>query len=491
MSFMKYLLYLLSLCVCAFALEPADVAVVYNADSELSKKAAERYREVRRIPADNMFPLYGVTRKDISRVEYESIVMSSLLVQARQRGLIWPSGPRNGRKQLKAMVLMPDLPLRVMNDAPQGGRNHTGAALDGELALLGARFPTQGMGFNVLYKKKMPGKNEKQPVMSVCRIDGPDEKSIFRMINDPVQVERSGGLHGWVVVDQGGPYKEGDDMMAAVADCARKHHRPLFYETSKSTLADSFPLMPRTSVYFGWYTNPPNGPFAQKAPSEFRFAKGAIASHLHSFSAVGIRDTSHWVGALLARGACVTAGNVAEPYLSACLDYHFFYERLLAGDCVGEAALLASPTVSWQTIVLGDPLYRPFPKGVTAKGDNPYAQWVEMHKRAAGDLTRLQASVNVKMRAGKDGGVYAEMFAWQCLEEKEFGKAVEYFRVAQAYYKSKSDKIRAQLMMLSALAADGEREDALEGAEQLLRESTGSPYLPAITKTVEALTPRK
>lgn len=486
---MKYILMLLVVCMNVLALEPREVAVVYNADSALSKAAALRYCTVRRIPRDQLLPVYGVKRGDMTRDEFDGMV-TSLLTQARSRGLMWPAGPRNGRKLMRAMVLMPDIPLRIKESTPEGqqpakGMRRNEAAVDSELMLLGSHYPLNGMGNNPHYRKSLPTGNEPQKVMMVCRIDGPNEECVYRMINDPANVERF-GLWGWVVVDQGGPYPQGDALMKRVAELAQEHHQPLFYETSRSTLAQAFPLMQEVGVYFGWYIRNANGPFGSSAPADFRFARGAIASHLHSFSAISLYDGKSWVSALLRRGACVTAGNVSEPYLNACLNYGVFYEHLLAGAQVGEAALLATPFVSWQAIVLGDPLYRPFPPNAVSGGGNPYAAWREFCRRANGNLQALQRAVEQK-RNSPHAAVYAEMLAWHYTELKQFEQAAAYFKLAERRYSRSRDKLRVAIMQASTMAAAGDVEGAKAVFLILLDVFASSPHLPAIQMAAKAV----
>lgn len=471
-------------CLCAFGLEPKEVVVVYNGDSVLSRTATERYRALRQIPRNNCLPLHGLgTGGDISREVFDRKVRLELLLQGRDLGLMWPSGPRNGQQLIRAMVLMPDLPLRVGGDPKQPGE--TSAGLDSELMLLGADYPLTGPGRNPLMGRPSPRGQEDQKVMSVCRIDAPDEETIFRMVEEPARVEK-GGLWGWVVVDEGGPYPEGDKMFRSVADMAKGCFQPLFYDTSKETLADSFPLMPQTAVYFGWYTERANGPFHSKAPKSFRFAPGALAFHLHSFSAVSVKDPSRWVGALLQRGAVATAGNVAEPYLGGCINYALLYQQLLAGDTLAEAALAATPCVSWMGIVLGDPLYRPFPAKPQVSSRNPFYQWQQLCHGAKGNLRVLQNGVEARMQ-GAQGALFAEMFGWYCAEAGDFKLAMQYFEVAAKRYASLADRTRASLLWVTTLALSGDHEGATLAARQLLNSSAGSPYRPAIARTVDAV----
>lgn len=490
---MRYLLFLICVCLCAWAIEPTEVAVVYNAESPLSRAAALRYCEVRRIPHEQLLPLFGVKRGDISRSDFDALIVQPLLQQGHKRGMMWPSGPRNGYKFMRAMVLMPDIPLRVkeemVNGKPVGmGKARTEAAVDSELMLLGARYSTKGMGNNPHFKKPVPGRNERSRVMMVSRIDGPDETCIYRMINEPALVERT-GLWGWVVIDNGGPYKEGDAMIARAAEHARKNAQPLFYESSRPTLADGFPLMQQVAVYFGWYNRNANGPFAPSAPAQFRLGRGAVACHLHSFSATDLYNGVTWVSALLKRGACVTAGNVFEPYLGACLDYDVFYQNLLAGAQVGEAALVATPSVSWQGIVLGDPLYRPFPKNVRTGWDNPFALWQQLRRSANDSLPALQSAVEQKM-SGPNAPLFSEMFAWLCTEQKQYTLAAEYFAVAARRGYRDADKVRAAMMQAATTAAAGDIERALGLFDVLELRCAATPWLKAVQAAAAPYRPK-
>jgi hypothetical protein len=103
-----------------------------------------------------------------------------------------------------------------------------------------------------------------------------------------------------------------------------------------------------------------NGPFTLPG---FRFPPGAIALHIHSYSAQTLRSAeSNWCGPLIARGVTATMGNVFEPYLQLTHRPDLLVRALLRGEAFGDAACYAQPALSWQTVVIGDPLYRPFPK---------------------------------------------------------------------------------------------------------------------------------
>ena len=112
------------------------------------------------------------------------------------------------------------------------------------------------------------------------------------------------------------------------------------------------------ALYYGWYAGSVAGPFIQ---SDFRFVPGAIAVHIHSFSASTLRDPGGgWVGPLLTKGAAASLGNVYEPYLQFTSHLDMFNDRLLHGFTFAESAYMSTRAVSWMSVMVGDPLYRPF-----------------------------------------------------------------------------------------------------------------------------------
>jgi hypothetical protein len=111
-------------------------------------------------------------------------------------------------------------------------------------------------------------------------------------------------------------------------------------------------------LYLGWHQPNMGGPFSLPG---FRFPPGAIALHIHSFSAWTMRSSrAGWCGPLVAGGVAATVGNVYEPYLEFLHRPDMLLRALARGKTLGEAAYYALPVLSWQSVVIGDPLYRPF-----------------------------------------------------------------------------------------------------------------------------------
>jgi hypothetical protein len=170
------------------------------------------------------------------------------------------------------------------------------------------------------------------------------------------------GLVGRAYIDMGGPHEEGENWLRSASATIHK----LGYDTSEDHESTLFTWRTRfdaPALYFGWYAAQPTGPISDP---QFHFPPGAIAIHIHSFSADNIRKADvHWVGPLIVRGAAATVGNVFEPYLSFTHHLDLFMDALAAGKTTGEAAYYSLPALSWMEVFVGDPLYHPFASSLT------------------------------------------------------------------------------------------------------------------------------
>jgi uncharacterized protein (TIGR03790 family) len=292
------------------------------------------------------------------------------------------------------------VPLRVHEDptvaeplvaarVPEQFRRNQ-AAVDSELALL-AQGPAPAVGFQVnpLFNVARAADVSAQLVVKVARLDGPTWADARALVTSALEAERR-GLIGRYYVDLGGPHAVGDrwldDARARLADLG------YFGDVERSPavlgLADRFDA---PAFYFGWYAGAVTGPFLREG---FRFPAGAIALHIHSYSAATLRSaTEQWCGPLIARGAAATFGNVFEPYLELTLHPDLLLARLAAGDALGDAACFATPVLGWQGVVVGDPLYRPFRVGleqqVARAAELPAALAGYVHARQVAVLDRL------------------------------------------------------------------------------------------------------
>ncbi len=442
----------------AQSLRADHVAVVYNADSELSRECAQLYARTRGIPERNMLPLRSSpSLRDISTEVYRSQIYTPLLKLAQERSLQFPASKQLGVHPIYAMVLMPELPLRItarptaQGAKPEPWQQTSAASVDSELALLGAGdYPIKGMLRNPYFRRDERIAMSGFRMLPVTRIDAPSAAICRRMITQPHEVERRGGLVGWTIVDLGGPYPAGDTWLRSIATMAHDAGQPVFLDALRPALVEHYPLPTPAVAYFGWYEGRAQGPFGEQGGGHFRFAPGAVAVHLHSFSATNVRShTEGWVGALLAKGADVSAGNVWEPFLTGSLHLDVFYARLLSGYSLAEAAGMATPALSWQGIVMGDPLYRPYP-------------------------SKPQA---VAMNLG--------MSACHALIQADYAQAAELFARIVRESTDATVQLRAALCVVQAQLLNKQKEQARLSLERIFELFGKSPHLPAAKRMMQ------
>ena len=277
---------------------------------------------------------------------------------------------------IKAICVCKGIPLRIQNDpekilaegsqytenVPQVVRKNE-AAIDSELALLLIKnTPKTGFVPNPYFSNDNidNAKSKEIKYLAVTRIEAPTYQRARAMITDSIITEEK-GLIGRAYIDNGGPHKEGNQWLEKVNDLLRKIAFDCSIERSPKLFQQS-DRFDAPILYFGWYAGNYNGVFRNP---NFCFPVGAIAFHIHSFSASTIRNPKkNWVGPLLEKGATTTLGNVFEPYLKFSHHPHLFLKKLLEGCTLAEAHLYSVPVFSWQSIALGDPLYRPFAKNL-------------------------------------------------------------------------------------------------------------------------------
>jgi uncharacterized protein (TIGR03790 family) len=365
----------------------AHLLVVYNTNDGESKGLAEYYAERRKIPAERVFGIAAPLTEEITRAQYDETIRSPIvsyltrndwMVREPERAQI---GARAldllvaTRNDIWAIVLMRGVPLKIapdpsdedgMEDAPELQTN--AAAVDSELALLPVfGLPKGGYVPNIFFDDRIAGIKRLGPALArsmvlVTRLDGPKASDVRRMIDECLDAEKN-RLAGLAVIDSRGitdaknNYLIGDAWLRSARDLLVKEGWEVKFDDKPEVLPATDPCN-RVALYLGWYNEGATGPWVT-APK--RFVPGAIAYHLHSFSATTVRSaTAGWVGPLIAHGADATMGMVYEPYLGLTPHLDIFTRRLLNGDYFAEAAYASMPGLSWMETVVGDPLYRPF-----------------------------------------------------------------------------------------------------------------------------------
>jgi uncharacterized protein (TIGR03790 family) len=365
-----------------------EVVVVYNTRYPESREVAEYYAQRRQVPATQVFGFPITTNADFSRKDFRE-TLEQPLAAALEKAKLWRIGTvsipattnRPARKEKRVVqskiryaVLCYGVPLRVWADnelkepqveelRPELRRNE--AAVDSELALLPIRDPRpplSGPLHNPAYTTTNAAMlHPTNGLLMVARLDGPTA-AIARGLLDKALEAETNGLWGRAYFDlrniKDPGFRQGDDWIRGAAEICRRLGFETVVDDNPGTFPAGFP-MSHIAFYMGWYDGDVSGPFTQPA---VEFMPGAFAYHLHSTSAATVRSTTqHWAGPLLNKGVTATMGTVFEPYLGGTPDLAIFAARFIFfGFTFGEAAYAAQPVLSWQTTVVGDPLYRPF-----------------------------------------------------------------------------------------------------------------------------------
>ncbi len=363
---------LLVLAIPALAAHPEAAKTLVLASETVPEgvEVARHYMAARGIPEENLLLVQAPAEAEITREQFDRHLWEPFRAfLKRWEGRLdvrLPDGTlRLALRNRRAKYLVPvyGVPIKITGyEQVETMHLSRAAAVDSELALAPAgRHKLVGALRNPYHGADAPfGPPLDEAMILVTRLDGPSAEIARRLVDDAVWAERH-GLEGRAYVDarglKGGGYLKGDIWLKHAA----RTLEAAGYTTELDVRPEILPLnhpMPDPAIYLGWYYKNAAGPMVKPG---FRFNRGAIAYHLQSFSGADIRSTeTHWVGPLLVRGACVTAGAVYEPFLSGTPNLQILVSRLVKGHSWGEAAYMAQPSLSWQMCFIGDPLYRPF-----------------------------------------------------------------------------------------------------------------------------------
>ncbi|TSA45951.1 TIGR03790 family protein [bacterium] len=395
-----------SWCSAVFALEPNEIMIIANSDANDSVAIARYYCARRGVPTGNILalPLGKELGDTTSRTDYDKLLagpirekLTGLEFAGKIRCLltiygvpikVGERGPLKGQEdnlnqleesarqekaELERLNLnsRPDsteqkkkitLELaRLQSDIDRIVGRETNASVDSELSMV---------LFNdyELYRWQ-PNNLQDQSgfwdfrTLMVCRLDGPGANIAIGLIDKSMAAEKN-GLKGIVYIDSRGivddrkPYSFShfDRSLRDLAVLA-KRRTDLAVKLEQTEKLFGPGECPRTAVYCGWYS-------LKKYIDAFDFVDGAIGYHIASLEAVDLRDpnSSQWCPAMLKHGVTATLGAVAEPYLHSFPEPREFFLKLFEGRCLVEAYYQTSPFNSWQMVLVGDPLYRPFKK---------------------------------------------------------------------------------------------------------------------------------
>ncbi|MBU6408876.1 MAG: TIGR03790 family protein [Verrucomicrobia bacterium] len=491
-----------------------EVVVIYNRNMPGSKSVAEHYADVRHVPENRVFGFSTTTNEVVSRTEYVNSLQEPLL-RALRKERLWRFGKvtfrtTNGApgrviekvvaSKIRYAVLCYGIPLKIAEDPslhqPGAGRLPTmfrrnEASVDSELAwlpMIRAHIPLDGPLRNWCYGvTNAEWLDPTNGILLVARLDGPTAAIAEGLVDKALQAGRQ-GLWGRAYFDArglqpGSEYYLGDRIILGAAGIARALGYETVVDDQPATFSAAFP-MSQIAIYAGWYDEDVSGPFSL---TNVEFMPGAFAYHLHSYSAATVRGaTTHWVGPLLARGVTCTMGCVDEPSLQFTPDVALFLARFsVAQFTFGEAAWAAQPALSWQTTVVGDPLYRPFGKTPDQLDQwllaqhSPLLPWSILRvvnlagNRGVPKASLIQSLKKLPLTAAS--AVLTEKLADLCDAAGQTNAALDFYQKAIILNPSPEQKIRLRLAVAGQFEARNDKPAVYDDLQKLLTENPAYP----------------
>lgn len=348
-----------------------NILLVANALSQPSDEISEYYSRKRAVPGDQVLRLPMPLSEEIERADYETKIEQPIA-----RWIVTHAA----HDRILYIVLTKDVPLRI---AGTGGQNGTVSSVDSELTLLYRKLavgpgPAAGTIRNSFYLGDRPiatasrFTHKTYDIYLVGRLDGYTVDDVKQMID-----RGSAPAHtGTIVLD--GKLELGlavgnrwlQNAAATVRKMSGWTDDRVVLDTGQTTLTN------QTNV-IGFYTWGSNAVAATARRFGHQFVPGAIAAEFVSTDARTFKEPpADWVmndikkpfggshqsliGDFIRDGITGTAGHVAEPFLNGTVRPDLLFPAYAAGYNLIESFYMAIPSLSWQTVVIGDPLCTAF-----------------------------------------------------------------------------------------------------------------------------------
>lgn len=352
---------------------PANVILVINDASPASVQVGEHYARARNLPADHIVRITAPDAETVQRADYARTIEAPIARWLADHSL---------QDQILYIVLTKGVPIRI---AGTGGRNGTSGSVDSELTLLYRRMA--GVDTSVIGRDPNPYylgdglmsqarrfSRHDHDIYLVTRLDGYTVEDVLKLIDRGL----APSTEGRIVLDQRAAFRDsgGDRWLDRAATRIEEMGAAgrVVFETTRELARVEEPVL----GYYSWGSNDASnqlrgtgglllapgaltGTFVstdgrtfQEPPAEWRPGlsnrpTGVFGSGSQSMAADFIRE-----------GATGASAHVGEPYLDATIRPQILFPAYLSGFNLAESYYLAMPYLSWQTMIIGDPLVAPF-----------------------------------------------------------------------------------------------------------------------------------
>jgi len=361
----------------AFGQTAENVAVVINEASPDSQRVGDHYIRSRGIAPTNVVRIRTAADETITRAAYMATIEAPISSALSRASL---------HDRILYIVLTKGIPLRI---AGTQGMNGTVASVDSELTLLyrgmtgrdvpvGGRIPNPYYLGNGTIASAQRFSHRRHDIYLVTRLDAFTVDEAIAMIDRG----RTSSGDGRFVLDQ----RHGPGSLTGNAwlSTAGRRLGELGF-TDRVVLEMTTAPARNVDNVMGYYSWGSNDAQNRDRRTGMRFVPGAIAATLAGSDArtfreppadwmptVDWKDQSTWfggspqslIGDFIRDGVTGVAGQVAEAYLQSAVKPEILFPAYVSGFNLAEAFYLALPHLSWQTVIVGDPLCAPFQRSV-------------------------------------------------------------------------------------------------------------------------------
>jgi uncharacterized protein (TIGR03790 family) len=456
----------------AFGQGPDNVLIVVNGAVPDSIQVGEYYQRKRRIPTENVVRISIPNGPEqVPRIAFER------LIEAPIRSWI---ARQQAHDRLLFIVLTKGVPLRIEGSA---GRTGTVSSVDSELTLLYRRMTGQpvspaGHVPNPYFHAGRPIADARpfthadHDVYLVTRLDGFTVSDVIALIDRG----SAPSVEGRFVLDQRASVlpEPGNQWLQRAAEVLGGLGLAdrLLLETTKQVAKNQ-------SNVLGYYSWGSNDPAMTDRRNNFTFEPGALAGTYVSTDGRTFREPAatwthgRWdnpgtfhggspqslTGDLIRQGVTGVSGHVAEPFLDATIRPDVLFPAYVSGFTLAESFHLGMPYLSWQSIVIGDPLVAPFRRqGANAAPTNAAALSPPLDPST--ELPAFFSARALKQRARDHGDVAPLLLrAESRIARQDFEGAIAALVEATA----RNPKLaEAQLLLAGLYARDEDRMKAIE-----------------------------
>jgi len=336
------------------------VLLVVNDNSPLSRSIGEYYARRRNIPSRNICHLDTTSDESIERDDYTRQIERPIAACLRKQGL---------EESIYYIATTAGVPLKVPGT---DGLNGTFASVDSELALLysdlhsGKPHALAGPIPNPFFgRRDQPFSHPQFPIYLVTRLAAYDLEGVKAMIDRSLHASNRGKFIVDLKADND---EQGNDWLRTAAILLPRDRVVLDESTS--------PIYDQNDVigYASWGSNDRH--HDRRFPG-FHWLPGGIETEFVSTDGrTFARPPARWTPSMnwvlssgwfakspqsmmadyLLEGATGASGHVYEPYLAFTPRPDLLLPAYYQGRNLAESYYLAIPALSWQNIVVGDPL---------------------------------------------------------------------------------------------------------------------------------------